>query len=838
MGSSLSSQLEDYSAQSSTSSTDDLDLISRDFPDERSRRSLKVLTGTPVRVLFGQDVIPQIVDLQDKPDDNFVEKETHPLKILEDIADELNQNLRIEKVSTQSQEPRKPSIRVRSTEVGLLGVNNNKIVGGFEGSAKDFRVARREKYREEQKQLESNEFKKRKDREDVKERLKKVKREKAKEINRMQETADREKREKEDKEKREKKENEFKNKREEEMTKRKEKERQEKDVVSFRKSELKNDLDKEEKLRIKLIAKQLKDSSVEANSKCSTSRLDFQGRIPKLDSVNKSDEVNSAQTKMSIKKPAKPLFSVAKNKNKDLLASLEDPAKPSKRQVAKDLNLIKKAHSLPSRRVSKPRSDYNLNIPVLDSTFQIPKKIKSDQDEVSSKPVKDESQSEEVIEPKSVTENFKVDSLEVSPSPTNVLEEPVVEITPNMASISEMEKSRLSENPSKRKENPKSDEILSHKNSKTRKSTKMRDTDQDKMKSKFNQAKPSLTLKPMSQLKESSVFGSFLEDVEKSSNRKRKSSTVDAKSKKLNDSKMDVVKNKIKIVPNCSSAKATTFEPVAIVSRKVSGILIVERGSGQQQKSIRWRDDQDLVQVEYFEVDASERANVHTLKFEEIRQQEHEKEKTLLTTRHHHAMKELDERPWPGMEPLDSCGRSSFQPGERSGEKEIQKQREARVLPSVMFVSPPLDPTEPILSYNHSRSVKDILGEDISGEGTHVDYSGEEWPEGGMESLEQGVGTDQFYGSPDQFENKSSLNQGLGYDHGSNNGVGFAQRTNFPNMRGFGRGAAAFRGAQRGFKGGFGLRGRGGIGGKKRVPCKYWGRGKCREDEKCKYLHL
>merc|ERR1712096_319332 len=77
------------------------------------------------------------------------------------------------------------------------------------------------------------------------------------------------------------------------------------------------------------------------------------------------------------------------------------------------------------------------------------------------------------------------------------------------------------------------------------------------------------------------------------------------------------------------------------------------------------------------------------------------------------------------------------------------------------------------------------------------DYSGEEWPEGGMESLEQGVGTDQFYGSPDQFENKSSLNQGLGYDHGSNNGVGFAQRTNFPNMRGFGRGAAAFRGAQR-----------------------------------------
>ena len=82
------------------------------------------------------------MDLQDK-------EETRPLKFLEDIADELNENLRLEKLFTLSQETRRKSSGVRSTEVDLLGLNNNKFLGGFEGSAKDFRVARREKFREE-----------------------------------------------------------------------------------------------------------------------------------------------------------------------------------------------------------------------------------------------------------------------------------------------------------------------------------------------------------------------------------------------------------------------------------------------------------------------------------------------------------------------------------------------------------------------------------------------------------------------------------------------------------------------------------------------------------------
>merc|ERR1712183_796091 len=128
----------------------------------------------------------------------------------------------------------------------------------------------------------------------------------------MGETAERERREKEDEGKREKTETELRIKREEEMLKRRAKERRDKELVSFRKSEMKNDLDKEEKLRIKLIAKQMKDSSAEANTISSA----FQGRIPKLDIVKKSDQINSTKTKMFINKPAKPLFSVAKNKNK------------------------------------------------------------------------------------------------------------------------------------------------------------------------------------------------------------------------------------------------------------------------------------------------------------------------------------------------------------------------------------------------------------------------------------------------------------------------------------------------------------------------------------------
>merc|ERR1719318_567402 len=103
------------------------------------------------------------------------------------------------------------------------------------------------------------------------------------------------------------------------------------------KSELKDGLNSDEKSRIKLIAQQMKQN---ADTTDSTSRSVVQGRIPKLGKIITGGQAEAAQAS----KPAKPLFSVAKNKNKDLLASLEAPLKPSKRpvDVARD-PLLKKS---------------------------------------------------------------------------------------------------------------------------------------------------------------------------------------------------------------------------------------------------------------------------------------------------------------------------------------------------------------------------------------------------------------------------------------------------------------------------------------------------------------
>merc|ERR1719341_2559089 len=194
--------------------------------------------------------------------------------------------------------------------------------------------------------------------------------------------------------------------------------------------------------------------------------------------------------------------------------------------------------------------------------------------------------------------------------------------------------------------------------------------DQDE---KSIQTIPPLTLKPVSQLKESSLFGSLLENVEKSSLKKRKLSSLGSDHKNYKYSKTEKVKAKDD--PAVSKTPPSPV-PVPNVPRKVSGILIVERGSVMTKRTVRWRDDQEPVQVEYFEIDAAERVNVHKLKFEEVRQQELAKERSLLLTRHNSMEKEGDEKPWRGLKILDNCGRGKFMAGSKSGEREMQRMRE------------------------------------------------------------------------------------------------------------------------------------------------------------------
>merc|ERR1712179_835757 len=144
-----------------------------------------------------------------------------------------------------------------------------------------------------------------------KEMGKKESEKKSKEMRELEEKKRKLECEAEERKKRELSEAEFKKRREEERLKRQEKKREESNRASFKKSELKNDLNKEEKLRIKMIAQELK-----GNDPC-------QFKLKKTGHTDGRDASASTSSNQS-----KPMFSTARNKNKDLLASLSDPGLP------------------------------------------------------------------------------------------------------------------------------------------------------------------------------------------------------------------------------------------------------------------------------------------------------------------------------------------------------------------------------------------------------------------------------------------------------------------------------------------------------------------------------
>ena len=120
------------------------------------------------------------------------------------------------------------------------------------------------------------------------------------------------------------------------------------------------------------------------------------------------------------------------------------------------------------------------------------------------------------------------------------------------------------------------------------------------------------------------------------------------------------------------------------------GILVVARGSKRRGR-ISWRPEADLVEVNYFEMDDTERANVWKLKsFEEMRKQEAMKEKEVQVAGHQVATEEEEvgsSKEWRVAPIVFADPKTKEQVsriwecyGRDSQEKEVQKEREGRVL--------------------------------------------------------------------------------------------------------------------------------------------------------------
>merc|ERR1712025_1244616 len=325
--------------------------------------------------------------------------------------------------------------------------------------------------------------------------------------------------------------------------------------------------------------------------------------------------------------------------------------------------------------------------------------------------------------------------------------------------------------------------------------------------------------------------------------RRKKSSFKEYKSKRKSTESSK--EGEIKEVNDCKNVLDQPVGPV--LPRRDSGILVIERGIVEQKK-VSWREEEDLVQVELFEVDTNERVNVHKLKFDEVRRQEREKDRKMLgeeIERSQNVPKDNgDEEPLLSITKLSQCGRTDFNTGAKSKEREIQRMREERVLPSIRFGALPSEPSEPDITSNESTDLvvtRTIRCEDISGEATTVDYSAEGWPEPKGTSLryEDGVGALQLYGvagtSP---QHQDLVNHGPHLYPGRHGEIG--QRfSRGAHNRGFGRGGAAMQ-QMGGFRGGLvdTTRGRREFGGTRNIPCRYWRSGHCRDGQNCHFRHM
>ena len=282
------------------------------------------------------------------------------------------------------------------------------------------------------------------------------------------------------------------------------------------------------------------------------------------------------------------------------------------------------------------------------------------------------------------------------------------------------------------------------------------------LKREHSDGEPKLRIKSAAQLKESPLFGDYLSTILPDQPKKKKIKVEDLKAKKevngaegknenLEKSLADaassfsfyrdtVSENKAgkespeerggssspPRSPNYprSDCEVVPEEPRSPPAREVRGILVLAKGP-KRIRRIQWRPQDSLVQVEYFELDETERVNVNKLKFEEARKHDSEVEKSWKNRK----PEVEDLRPWRGLLVLD-CELPEIEFGGNSNEKKEQEQRENKVL-QILFFNSKLasDPSEPDAAKGDRILTKVIPLEDMSGEEAYTDYSCEPWPQ-------------------------------------------------------------------------------------------------------------
>ncbi len=193
--------------------------------------------------------------------------------------------------------------------------------------------------------------------------------------------------------------------------------------------------------------------------------------------------------------------------------------------------------------------------------------------------------------------------------------------------------------------------------------------------------------------------------------------------------------------------------------REVKGILVYHRGREKRNKGIRWKPESNLVAVRYFELDEDERVNVNKIKFENMRAFELKMEKEAVKQKSAMEEEAAHVDNWSKPIRIDvGDTREPFTPGAGSEERETQSQREKNVLQALYFnreMTPPSpaepDPEPPT---GPKRDMLVIPLEDReAGEEAEIDFTGVGWPSPKVNQVDEQASLESHFSLPPALSN-------------------------------------------------------------------------------------
>lgn len=213
------------------------------------------------------------------------------------------------------------------------------------------------------------------------------------------------------------------------------------------------------------------------------------------------------------------------------------------------------------------------------------------------------------------------------------------------------------------------------------------------------------------------------------------------------------------------------------IVKEVDGLrgVLIHHKRRVTKKSVKWRADSELEEIQYFELDETERVNV-TKTFTDMKQMEHVGEREALQLSRKLPNEDLmDERTtWKPLIPLN-LPPPLAEHGSKSTEKSVQFAREKIVLQAIYFNRSmlPDSPAEPDIEHHQVTDPAVIPLEDVTGNPDSVnDYQNTPWPEpkgspshtvpaipnvapnmfpGNMPPFNPAMGAPNFPGIPQQF---------------------------------------------------------------------------------------